>query len=450
MKSISATIAILALIVFASACGDDDDEPSDGSPSATTGTGAECGTESGEGCAPADQRVDLETPVFTNPTEVTNPLFPVSQQHSVLFLGESEGEPLRVEVTLLPETKAIEWNGSEVEALITQYAAYQDGRLHEIALDFFAQADDGSVWTFGEDVYFYEDGALDNSEGTWLAGKDGPPGMIMPASPEVGDVYRPEDVPGIGFEEVTVKSVGQTVDGPRGPVEGAIVVTELHDDNTTEDKTFAPGYGEFIAGTEDDGEKVALAVPTDAADGAVPPALSDLAAAADAVFESVRSDDWDAASTAAEDFSAAWETYKAGDVPPVIETAIDEGLEALNSSLSFQNPIDTQQAAIDLERWAFDLQLQHRPPAEVDVARLDILAKQTLIDSDDNEEADAFGNLATMDWVRNRFAHAIDSSLLSQIDGRLRDLRSAASTEDLGALSDAASGLRETLGAGSP
>ncbi|MEU6805673.1 hypothetical protein [Streptomyces neyagawaensis] len=67
----------------------------------------------------------------------------------------------------------------------------------------------------------------------------------MPAHPERGDVYRPENLPGIVFEEVRAKAVDQTVDGPYGKVEGAITVRELHMDGSTEDKIFAPGYGEF-------------------------------------------------------------------------------------------------------------------------------------------------------------------------------------------------------------
>ena len=58
------------------------------------------------------------------------------------------------------------------------------------------------MWYFGEQVDNYVDGALDNHDGTWLAGRDGPPGMIMPARPRVGDVYRPENIPGLVFEEV--------------------------------------------------------------------------------------------------------------------------------------------------------------------------------------------------------------------------------------------------------
>jgi hypothetical protein len=87
-----------------------------------------------------------------------------------------------------------------------------------------------------------------DTHGTGLAGKDGPPGMIMPANPAGGQVYRPENLPGLVFEEVTVKSTGQRVPGPRGMVDGALVISELHMDGATEDKTFAPGYGEFSTG----------------------------------------------------------------------------------------------------------------------------------------------------------------------------------------------------------
>jgi hypothetical protein len=45
------------------------------------------------------------------------------------------------------------------------------------------------VWYFGEDVIDYVGGAAAFTEGTWLAGRDGPPAMIMPAKPKHGDVF---------------------------------------------------------------------------------------------------------------------------------------------------------------------------------------------------------------------------------------------------------------------
>ena len=160
--------------------------------------------------------MDTEAPVFSNPTDITNPLFPISDLAQVIQLGTEAGDTLRVEITLLPETRMIEIDGNQVEAVVSQYVAYGGGRIVEVALDFYAQADDGSVWYLGEEVDNYDDGEIADNEGTWLAGSDGPPGMIMPADPQVGDVFHPENIPDLVYETVTVLEADQTVDGPRG------------------------------------------------------------------------------------------------------------------------------------------------------------------------------------------------------------------------------------------
>jgi hypothetical protein len=104
-----------------------------------------CGTLDGHGCAPEGKRVDLTEPSFSHPTEITNPLFPISRLRSVVLLGHVEGKPFRTETTLLPGTRTVAWNGEHIPVLISQYAAYRGGRLEEVALDRYAQADDGSV-----------------------------------------------------------------------------------------------------------------------------------------------------------------------------------------------------------------------------------------------------------------------------------------------------------------
>jgi len=101
--------------------------------------------------APPGNRVDRGTPVFSNPASIDNPLFPIGDLESVLLMGTVDDLPFRVEVTLLPTTKTIEWNGQQVETLVSQYTAYLDGRIFEVALDWYAQSDDGSVWYCGED-----------------------------------------------------------------------------------------------------------------------------------------------------------------------------------------------------------------------------------------------------------------------------------------------------------
>lgn len=88
------------------------------------------------------QRVDLGTPTFSNPTAVTNPLFPKSTQTQVIQLGEEAGDRLRFEVTQLAATRWVRWNEQWIQTRVTHFMAFTNGQLVEVALDFYAQADD--------------------------------------------------------------------------------------------------------------------------------------------------------------------------------------------------------------------------------------------------------------------------------------------------------------------
>ena len=226
--------------------------------------------------APDSARRDLIAEPFSDPTAVTNPLFPIADLDSAILNGRVDGKPFYTETTLLPFTRIIEWTpGQCVRVLVSQYMAFLDGKLQETAIDLYAQADDGSVWYLGEDVFDYDAaGRIVTTEGTWHAGTEGPAAMIMPSAPQVGDAHRPENIPGNVFEEVTVTKVDQTFEGPSGPVSGGIVGTETHQDGSLSDKLFAPGYGEFLSTDGKDIEAMALASPTDSLPGGVPAELT--------------------------------------------------------------------------------------------------------------------------------------------------------------------------------
>jgi hypothetical protein len=395
--------------------------------------------------APESERVDLASPTFSDPTSVSNPLFPISKQASVLLLGRVDGQAFRTEVTLLPETRIIEWQGQQVETLVSQYVAYLGGRLHEVAYDFYAQDDKGAVWYFGEDVFNFKDGLIADTHGTWIAGKDGPAAMIMPADPQVGDVYRPENIPGFVFEEVTVKSVGQTLEGPLGPVAGGLVIEELHMDNSTEGKTFGPGYGEFFTGGGGDVEALALAVPTDALSEPTPGELVALESGAADVFDAAQSKSWRAAQDMVKKMTAAWETVRAGEVPSRLEPQMSGALEALAAGVSNRKALEARQAAIDVARWSLDLQLRHRPVTEIDFARFDLWAAQMLVDAAAGDAGAVNGDFFSLDYIRDRIQHTLDEADLARLNTELEELNGAVADEDLTAAADAARQLRETL-----
>ena len=448
-----------ACALIAAGCSSDSSSSSSASGAPTTTEGAaaaptECGTDSGSGCAPTSDRVDVTAPVFSRPTEVTNPLFPISRLRSALLLGNDDGRMLRVETTLLPGTKTIDLDGKKVETLVSQYVAYLDGRILEVALDWYAQDDNGAVWYLGEDVFNYEDGAVANRDGTWLAGKDGPAAMIMPAKPQLGDVYRPENSPGIVFEEVTVESVGKQFGGPQGQVGGAIVVDELHQDGAHETKVFAPSYGEFKTGSGGGLEDLALAVPTDALSGPAPAALEQLWQSTIAVYDAVGAGDSSAVSAAADRLNGAWSRYRAsGTVPPLLAAQMTRALAALAGdelapALRARNAAGTQRTALDAGQATLDLLLRHRRPAAVDRARFELWARQVQVDAAAAEPGHVAGDAETLARIRDRFAHTLGADEAKEIGTLLEELQAAAKDEDLEAAADVAAELRLAVSRG--
>ena len=393
--------------------------------------------------APDQERIDLVVPSFSHPTRVTNPLFPIGHLDAVI-LGEVAGRPLKIETTLLPETKTVDWGGQRVQALQSQFCAYLEGRINEVAVDLYAQADDGSGWYFGEDVVDYARGVAATTEGTWRAGLDGPAAMIMPGHPKVGDVYRTENIPGVAFEQVTVKQVGVTVNGPSGPIHGAMVGQELHQDETAlEPKTFAPGHGEWFSGGGHDFEANALSVPADALPVPTPAELTTLSSEAYHVFDAARSKDWNAASATVTSMTSAWNTFRAGEVSERLGAQMREALHALATGVGARDSRKGAQAALDVANASLDLQLRYRPPVQINLARFELWTRQLLVDAAARNAAGIHGDVTTLAWIRDRIA--LDSADGNGIDDQLRYLRSVADAKEFEVAMVQAARLRGTL-----
>ncbi|MFI1654384.1 hypothetical protein ACH4ZU_05480 [Streptomyces sp. NPDC020472] len=390
--------------------------------------------------APERERVDLGTPVFSNPTEVTNPLHASSRVQQVIYDGHVDGKPFRTELTLLPDIKTVTVNGEQVRARTLQYVSFSDGRVKEVATDWFAQADDGSVWYLGEDVFNYENGVVENTGGTWRAGKSGPAAMIMPRDPKAGDVYRPENSPGTVFEEVTVKAVGQTVPGPYGPVKGAIRTTEINQDGTRENKVIAPGYGELtIDEPGPDLEAITLAVPTDVAPGPSPAELAALSAA-------VRAAHADATDATVAKARAAWDAYRAADrVPQLLAQQMDRDLDSLAAAVKARDAALVRGAALRVAQNDLDLHLRHEPLATVEAARLALWARQTALDSAARDTGAVAGDATSLELTWDRVKHDTDPARAARIDAALKALREAADRKDVQAAHQATDRLASAL-----
>jgi hypothetical protein len=392
--------------------------------------------------SPDGQRVDLATPTFTHPTSITNLLHPTSQVQQTIYGGHVDGKPFRTEVSLLPGSRPITWQGKAVDTAIIQYVAYLDGRIHEVAIDWYAQADDGSVWYFGEDVFNYEDGKVADTKGTWVAGDTTPAAMIMPAQPRAGNVYRPENAPGIAFEEVRVDRVDQDVTGPSGNISGAIEVNELHMDGTREGKVFAPGYGEFSTGSPGgDLEAASLAAPTDLRQGTAPTEFPALSLSVDGVYTADPSHLKEAALA----LTTAWEALRAKGIPAQMDTQMQADIDALTGAMGGQNAAAARSAALRIAQNELDLRLLYQPVIDVDLARLKLWTRQLPIDVAADDAGLVLADVAALDRVWERTRQAVDPA--APVDMALQDLRKTADAEDLAAVDRTAEALTRAVGA---
>ena len=202
------------------------------------------------------QAPPVDPPVFDNPLTFTNRFFPFRVNDVKVFAGKSDGAKTAVVDLYEADTRTFQLNGNPVQTRLLQETEFEDGVLSEISYNFFAQANDGTVYYFGEVVDIYEDGKVVDHEGSWLVGGATQPGdpagtgnapepaVFMPANPEVGDTFKPEDLMPIVDETVKVLSLKQQVSVPAGKFRNCMKVRETSQLSPgREYKWYAEGIG---------------------------------------------------------------------------------------------------------------------------------------------------------------------------------------------------------------
>jgi hypothetical protein len=213
------------------------------------------------------------TPTFSNPLQITNPYQPFPVGGVKVYKGKKDGKTDVVVDLFTADTRVFQVNGMPVTARILQETEFLDGQLIEISRNHLAQADDGTLYYFGELVDEYENGVIVNNEGSWLVGGATEPGdppstgnattptVFLPASPAVGDVFKQEDIAPIADETDTVKAIGLKVRVPAGAFPNCIQVLETTTlGDKPETKWYARGIGPIKSKTP--GETSALIAST--------------------------------------------------------------------------------------------------------------------------------------------------------------------------------------------
>jgi hypothetical protein len=197
-------------------------------------------------------------PEFNDPLTVDNAFATFVPGAVKLYRGKEEGVRTAGIDTFTELTRDFEWNGNTVATRVLEEKDFEAGLLVEISYSYHAQADDGSVYLFGEVSWAVEGGVPTTAEAdSWLVGgptqpADPPaahdatdPALVMPATLEVGQVFGHEAFPGAA-ETATVMAVDVNVQTAAGKFSGAVRLTEIDDGEDAGDKEIrwvVPGVG---------------------------------------------------------------------------------------------------------------------------------------------------------------------------------------------------------------
>ena len=184
-----------------------------------------------------DVDLDVCSPEGEFTLQSTNPYFPMDVGKQWVLEGGDE----RVQVTVLDETEVV----AGVTTRVIEEREWEDGELHEVSRNFFAQTNDGTVCYFGEDVdVFRGDGSITH-EGAWRADAPGyRAGIIMPANPQPGMKFQTEVAPGVAEDAGLIVAVGRKIEVPAGTFTETIRVMEINPlEDEQEPNVYAAGVG---------------------------------------------------------------------------------------------------------------------------------------------------------------------------------------------------------------
>jgi hypothetical protein len=234
-RAVATAAVVLSAGLFATGCGSASAPPS----SSAAGAAAQA-----------------SVPTFSDPTRIDNPYLPLTREKTCVMEGRTdEGEQERSVRTVLERRKMFTIGGQQVPAVVIRDNAYEGGELVETTLDYFAQADDGTVYYIGEQVKNLKNGKVQNTEGTWLYGRDTDRlGVAMAADPKLGTQWHFEDVPGVTTESNRVEETGLRTKVFRWGVRTDVIRVQefIQPQGETEHKLYAAGIG-LVAVYEPDG-----------------------------------------------------------------------------------------------------------------------------------------------------------------------------------------------------
>jgi len=201
---------------------------------------------------PGPYAPDLDPAEFT--PQVTSQWFPLVPGRTMVYQSETDEGLETEEVTPLQELFELE----DFLVRPVRDLVMLDGECLEDTTDWYAQRDDGDVWYFGEVAQNFEDGLLDNLDGSWRTGKDdAKPGILVQGCPEVDAVYRQEFLANEAEDLARVIRLDAEVTVTYGTFTGCLETEEWSplEPGIFERKFYAPGIGLILELNLESGER---------------------------------------------------------------------------------------------------------------------------------------------------------------------------------------------------
>ena len=92
-----------------------------------------------------------------------------------------------------------------------------------------------------------------------------------------------------------------------------------------------------------------------------------------------------------------------------------------------------------------DVRVRYRPVTEIDRARAVLHTQQLRVDAAAGDLPGVSGEVAVLEWMRERITGRLDAAALAELDTRVRDLRAASDSKNLPAAADHAARLAARL-----
>jgi hypothetical protein len=175
---------------------------------------------------------------------IDNRYFPLVPGTAFHYRGVKDNLPQTDDMVVTHRTKQI----LGVTCTVVRDTVSQHGEPLERTFDWYAQDRHGNVWYMGEDSLELRHGRFVRADDSWEAGvKGAKPGIIMPADPHAGQVYRQEYFPpGGALDQARVVGFRTSLTVPAGTFEKTLATVEWSPvEPQYERKTYAAGIGEI-------------------------------------------------------------------------------------------------------------------------------------------------------------------------------------------------------------